>query len=37
MRVLILDGHPDNGRLVSHLLDTYQESFWTCNGFVPVT
>lgn len=26
MRVLILDGHPDNGRLVSHLLDTYQES-----------
>lgn len=24
MRVLILDGHPDDGRLVSHLLDTYQ-------------
>lgn len=24
MRVLILDGHPDQGRLVSHLLDIYQ-------------
>lgn len=24
MRVLTLDGHPDEGRLVSHLLDTYQ-------------
>ncbi|PKP94681.1 MAG: flavodoxin family protein [Alphaproteobacteria bacterium HGW-Alphaproteobacteria-16] len=24
MRVLILDGHPDDGRLVSHLLDHYQ-------------
>ncbi|MGE4323484.1 MAG: NAD(P)H-dependent oxidoreductase [Sphingobium sp.] len=24
MRVLILDGHPDDGRLVSHLLDTYR-------------
>lgn len=24
MRVLILDGHPDDGRLASHLLDTYQ-------------
>lgn len=24
MRVLILDGHPDEGRLVSHLLDQYQ-------------
>lgn len=24
MRVLILDGHPDEGRLVSHLLDHYQ-------------
>jgi NAD(P)H dehydrogenase (quinone) len=24
MRVLILDGHPDPGRFVSHLLDTYQ-------------
>lgn len=24
MRVLILDGHPDSGRFVSHLLDTYQ-------------
>lgn len=24
MRVLIVDGHPDDGRLVSHLLDTYQ-------------
>ncbi|RIA46387.1 putative NADPH-quinone reductase [Hephaestia caeni] len=24
MRVLILDGHPDEGRLLSHLLDTYQ-------------
>lgn len=24
MRVLILDGHPDDGRLVSHLLDRYQ-------------
>lgn len=24
MRVLILDGHPDEGRLVSHLLDLYQ-------------
>lgn len=23
IRVLILDGHPDEGRLVSHLLDTY--------------
>lgn len=26
MRVLILDGHPDEGRLVSHLLDTYQRA-----------
>ena len=24
MRVLIIDGHPDEGRLVSHLLDRYQ-------------
>ncbi|BAV63234.1 NAD(P)H-dependent oxidoreductase [Sphingobium cloacae] len=24
MRVLILDGHPDEGRLASHLLDIYQ-------------
>lgn len=24
MRVLILDGHPDDGRLVSHLFDHYQ-------------
>ncbi|MCG2839730.1 NAD(P)H-dependent oxidoreductase [Sandaracinobacter sp. RS1-74] len=24
MRVLILDGHPDEGRLVTHLLDHYQ-------------
>lgn len=24
MRVLILDGHPDDGRLTSHLLDVYQ-------------
>lgn len=24
MRVFILDGHPDTGRLVSHLLDIYQ-------------
>ncbi|MFA7603357.1 MAG: NAD(P)H-dependent oxidoreductase [Novosphingobium sp.] len=24
MRVLILDGHPDDGRLLSHLLDHYQ-------------
>ena len=24
MRVLILDGHPDTGRFVSHLLDIYQ-------------
>ncbi|MFY9349737.1 MAG: NAD(P)H-dependent oxidoreductase [Sphingobium sp.] len=24
MRVLILDGHPDEGRLVSHLLDLYR-------------
>ncbi|MBN9506667.1 MAG: NAD(P)H-dependent oxidoreductase [Altererythrobacter sp.] len=24
MRVLILDGHPDDGRLVSHLLDHFQ-------------
>lgn len=26
MRVLILDGHPDGGRLVSHLLDHYADS-----------
>lgn len=26
MRVLILDGHPDDGRLVSHLLDHFQSS-----------
>lgn len=26
MRVLILDGHPDDGRLVSHLLDRYEAS-----------
>lgn len=24
MKVLLLDGHPDTGRLTSHLLDTYQ-------------
>lgn len=26
MRVLILDGHPDDGRLLSHLLDHYQQA-----------
>lgn len=26
MRILILDGHPDEGRLVSHLLDRYAAS-----------
>jgi NAD(P)H dehydrogenase (quinone) len=26
MNVLLLDGHPDEGRLVSHLLDRYQQA-----------
>jgi len=26
MKVLLLDGHPDEGRLTSHLLDTYAEA-----------
>lgn len=32
MRILILDGHPDRGRLVSHLLDRYAAS--VADGFV---
>ncbi len=27
MQVLVLDGHPDGGRLVSHLLDRYEGEF----------
>ncbi|MBH9779256.1 NAD(P)H-dependent oxidoreductase, partial [Clostridioides difficile] len=26
MKILILDGHPDEGRLISHLLDHYAAS-----------
>ena len=26
MKVLLLDGHPDEGRLTSHLLDVYERS-----------
>ena len=26
MKILLLDGHPDEGRLTSHLLDVYQRA-----------
>lgn len=26
MKVLLLDGHPDAGRLISHLLDIYERA-----------